>query len=144
MPKDMSFDIAHNIIACDMQYRYCSVFWRCGINWKRSMWYRDYIDGLVQDCSNSSALAVELLQSCTEPLICSSYKIWQSPDSKVHGANTGPIWGWQGPGGPHDGPWTLLSGSLYSWMFFFLQNNFHPKLVTIKTTMYIKILWRNS
>ena len=27
------------------------------------------IDGLVQDCSNSSALAVELLQSCTEPSI---------------------------------------------------------------------------
>ena len=25
------------------------------------------IDGLVQDCSNSSALAMELLQSCTEP-----------------------------------------------------------------------------
>ena len=26
-----------------------------------------YIDGLVQDCSNSSALAMELLQSCTKP-----------------------------------------------------------------------------
>ena len=29
----------------------------------------DYVDGLVQDCSNSSALAVELLQSCTKPSI---------------------------------------------------------------------------
>ena len=29
-----------------------------------------YINGLVQDCSNSSALAMELLQSCNEPLIC--------------------------------------------------------------------------
>ena len=28
------------------------------------------IDGLVQDCSNSSALAVELLQSCTICTIC--------------------------------------------------------------------------
>ena len=28
-----------------------------------------YIDGLLQDCSNSSALAMELLQSCTEPPI---------------------------------------------------------------------------
>ena len=28
-----------------------------------------YIDGLVQNCKNSSALAVELLQSCTEPSI---------------------------------------------------------------------------
>ena len=25
-------------------------------------------------------------------------------DSKVHGANMGSIWGWQDPGGPHDGP----------------------------------------
>ena len=27
-----------------------------------------------------------------------------SLDSKVHGANMGPIWGWQDPGGPHVGP----------------------------------------
>ena len=26
----------------------------------------DYIDGLAQDCSNSSALAMELLQFCTK------------------------------------------------------------------------------
>ena len=26
-----------------------------------------YIDGLVQDCSNSIALAMELMQSCTKP-----------------------------------------------------------------------------
>ena len=31
-----------------------------------------YIDGLVQSCSNSSALAMELLQSCTKPSICIS------------------------------------------------------------------------
>ena len=29
---------------------------------------------------------------------------WQNyPDSKVHGANMGPIWGRQDPGGPHVG-----------------------------------------
>ena len=27
-----------------------------------------------------------------------------NPDSKVHGANMGPIWGQQDPGGPHVGP----------------------------------------
>ena len=32
------------------------------------------IDGLVQDCSNSIALAVELLQSSTKPSICQSRK----------------------------------------------------------------------
>ena len=30
----------------------------------------DKIDGLVQDCSNSSANTLELLQSCTKPLRC--------------------------------------------------------------------------
>ena len=45
-----------------------------------ALWYRDgsrlaitwewhNIDGLVQDCSNSNALALELLQSCTKPSI---------------------------------------------------------------------------
>ena len=42
--------------------------------------------------------------------ICVSF--WQTlnqyftctPDSKVHGANMGPIWGRQDPGGPHVGP----------------------------------------
>ena len=31
------------------------------------------------------------------------------PDSKVHGANTGPTWALSAPDGPHVGPWTLLS-----------------------------------
>ena len=33
------------------------------------MSYKRDLDGLVQDCSNSIALAVELMQSCTKPLI---------------------------------------------------------------------------
>ena len=32
---------------------------------------QDHTDGLVQDCSISSALAMEILQSCTESSICS-------------------------------------------------------------------------
>ena len=32
-----------------------------------------YIDGLMQDCSNSSALAMELLQSCTTPSLCGKW-----------------------------------------------------------------------
>ena len=33
-------------------------------------------------------------------------------DSKVHGANMGPILGWPDPGGPHAGPmnFAILSG----------------------------------
>ena len=42
-----------------------------------------------------------------------SYSSWNvgTPDSKVHGANTGPIWGRQV--GPMLAPWTLLSGTFY-------------------------------
>ena len=29
------------------------------------------------------------------------------PDGKIHGANMGPIWDRQGPGGPHVGPMTF-------------------------------------
>ena len=31
--------------------------------------YARYIDGLVQDCSISGALAIETLQFCTDPAI---------------------------------------------------------------------------
>ena len=30
------------------------------------------------------------------------------PDSKVHGANMGPIWVWQDPGGPHVDPMNFV------------------------------------
>ena len=33
----------------------------------------EYSDGLVQNCSNSIANALELLQSCTKPLMQESY-----------------------------------------------------------------------
>ena len=54
------------------------------------------------------------------------------PDSKVHGANMGPIWGRQDPGGPMLAPWTELPiGSLatnisemYKMPNFFERNVF--------------------
>ena len=49
------------------------------------------------------------------PVILSSVT-WSdsnTPDSKVHGANTGPIWGRQDPGGPHVGPMNLAIWDLY-------------------------------
>ena len=38
----------------------------------------------------------------------------EDPDSKVHGANMGPIWGRQDPGGPHVGPmnFAIWGGSI--------------------------------
>ena len=56
--------------------------------------------------------------------LCSQYGMWcvqkldshstyqgfieSVPDSKVHGANMGPFWGRQGPGGPHVGPMNFV------------------------------------
>ena len=41
-----------------------------------SLFANAYIDGLVQDCSNSNALAMELLQSYTKPLATLYRFIW--------------------------------------------------------------------
>ena len=35
------------------------------------------------------------------------------PNSKVHGANMGPIWGRQDPGGPHVGP---MNFAIWVWL----------------------------
>ena len=40
------------------------------------------------------------------------------PDGKVHGANMGPIWGRQDPGGPHVGPMNPLPSLLFLSLFF--------------------------
>ena len=40
-------------------------------------------------------------------LLCSIHNK-RIPDSKVHGANMGPIWGRQDPGGPHVGPMNFV------------------------------------
>ena len=39
------------------------------------------------------------------------------PDSKVHGANMGPIWGRQDPGGPHVGPMNFAIWDIYHCLF---------------------------
>ena len=36
--------------------------------------------------------------------LCKLKRLKKVPDSKVHGANMGSIWGRQDPGGPHVGP----------------------------------------
>ena len=37
--------------------------------------YKSYLNGLVQDGNNSSALAMELLQSCTKPSTCPQWDL---------------------------------------------------------------------
>ena len=46
----------------------------------------------------------------------SARRINKYPDNKGHGANMGPIWGRQDPGGPHVGPMKLVIGVLMLWL----------------------------
>ena len=39
-----------------------------------------------------------------------------TPDSKVHGANMGPIWGRQDPGGPHVGPMNFATWDTFKYI----------------------------
>ena len=47
------------------------------------------------------------------------YPLWMIPDSKVHGANMGPIWGRQDPGGPHGGHMNL---AIWDIAYFDIEN----------------------
>ena len=42
---------------------------------------------------------------------------YKNPDSKIHGANTGPIWGLQDPGGPHVGPMNFPIWEVTIWEY---------------------------
>ena len=50
-----------------------------------------------------------------------NHMVWEQilliiTDSKVHGANMGPIWGRQDPGGPHVGPMNFAIWDLIYWV----------------------------
>ena len=47
-----------------------------------------------------------------------------NPDSKVHGANMGPIWGRQDPGGPHVGP---MNFAIWEVMHFRTWESIKPR-----------------
>ena len=64
-----------------------------------------YFDGLVQDCSISSADALEIQQSCTKPLICLSPSV--HPSSSYASIYPGSDLLWQFPSGGHGHSQTL-------------------------------------
>ena len=53
---------------------------------------------------------------------CLSYVVITPSDSKVHGANMGPIWGRQDSGGPHVGPMNFAIWGTFAVSF---TNNGH-------------------
>ena len=60
---------------------FCLWWWGCHYGSREAIIWHDHldIDGIVQDFSNSSVLALELLQSCTKPSTYAQYTcFWQS------------------------------------------------------------------
>ena len=59
-------------------------------------------------------------------------------DSKVHGANRGPIWGRQDPCRPHVGPknFAIRDGTIWQWLSISLH--------TWPSTYYETLCWHNS
>ena len=58
----------------------------------------------------------------------------QCPDCKVHEANMGPTWGWQGPGGPHVGPMSLAIRVVQVLACSWTGNILLPELVLTKVS----------
>ena len=57
------------------------------------------------------------------------------PDSKVHGANIGPIWGRQDPGGPYVGPKNFVI-----WVYYwFISDPFHSKPIEPPITKILQV-----
>ena len=54
--------------------------------------YFDRIKHFERSFSNSTLMG-----------LAQEYMHWNTPDSKIQGANMGPTWGRQDPGGPHVG-----------------------------------------
>ena len=64
---------------------------------------------LIMLCSALSTTCWGLSQ--TNTILKTTYS--NNPDSKVHGANMGPTWGRQDPGGPHVGPINFAIWEVY-------------------------------
>ena len=87
-------------------------------------------------------------------------QIQNHPNSKVHGANMGPVWGRQDPGGPHVGSmnfavWAISWETCNVWMGTTLYQNINKqKLFTnctavllcwlLKISLWLRLMWEND
>ena len=67
-------------------------------------------------------------------------------NSKVHGANMGPIWGWQDPGGPHVGPmnlaiWFRLKDMWFDLKIYLIVHKMSASLCWLCITLNDFIAW---
>ena len=88
----------------------------CYINESEHTTLRTLMFFLTQNCRNEEKIHPEGISlgafnygmCCCSVQLCRCKDTFVTPDSKVHGANMGPIWGRQDPGGPHVRPMNLV------------------------------------
>ena len=72
---------------------------------------------------------------------------WIFPNSKVHGANMGPIWGRQDPGGPHVGPMNLafwvVTTHYRVWPLYwnFMKHSVYLNFWRLRFWMFLNYIW---
>ena len=94
---------------------YDAIIYQSGTHFINGLWWHIILHYTIHHIMTSSPEPWDFRKSC-----CHLTKIhsWTSSttiitriyntDSKVHGTNMGPIWGWQDPGGPHVGPMNFV------------------------------------
>ena len=63
------------------------------------------------------------------------YTLQAFPDNKVHGANMGPMWGQQDPGGPHVAP---MNFAIWEFVLSVLSGNCHDLDIVISIALQYK------
>ena len=76
-------------------------------------------------------------------MVLTDVPVHNSPDGKVNGANMGPIWGRQDPGGPHVGPMTFAIWVIETeWCTNYTSHQNVPSLIQIMSCrMYLNQCW---
>ena len=104
-----------SFIPSSVQSQQCSTHGITRVHWcvpsvTRWLWQlfpRAYMATMLHDSSDKPRPLIPYSQheECPAWEIMTHWVLLHhTPDSKVHGANMGPIWGRQDPGGPHVGP----------------------------------------
>ena len=117
----------------EMQYR---LLW-CHFNESPWWWIIYKLDNCLVYVSHSGYCSIVFMHFIWMRLV----KFY--PDSIVHGANMGPIWGRQDPGGPHVGPmnfaiWVIFSMTTLSYISWMIDNCGDQSLCWVKWMNYYK------
>ena len=109
-PGDKSLSEPMMIISlthiCVTQPQWVNSLWPSVATWRHPIW-SSLVQTMIMAFRHQPIIWINTELSSVGPSKTNTAKSQikiDYPDSKVHGANMGPIWGRQDPGGPHVGP----------------------------------------